>query len=424
MSIFQSEGVCYASGMTNNANTREGRAYQWIQTMTQSAERFAGTSMERGVAEQIGEWIRGLGGRDVALEPVTSAPRSGYVLALHAGVTLLGLWWGHFLGAVLAVVSLWSFRSHLRRQVQKLSRLLPSPESVNVVGRFGATVPARRVVLSAHIDSAQAGFLFSKQLADTFAGLAGGRRGKKPPIGPLALPEAFMIAGALVAVAGWIGAHGVLFGVARLITEAGLLLTAGLTLQWAMSPPTPGANDNASAVAAMLTCAERLVPQLPPDVELWVVGTGAEEVGCCGMHAFVASRRDWPIESTYFVNFECVGGGRLHYIRSEGVLEKGYFPPQLNEIARQLTADGAWGDVTPTDLLAATDGHVPAGAGYPALSLISLEANGVPRNYHRVDDTVDALDMAMVVHAADFGAAVTMAALQPATRTAARTTAA
>ena len=67
--------------------------------------------------------------------------------------------------------------------------------------------------------------------------------------------------------------------------------------------------------------------------------------------------------------------------------------------------------MTPTDLLAATDGHVPAGAGYPALSLISLEANGVPRNYHRVEDTVDALDMGMVVRAADFGAAVALAAV-------------
>jgi Iap family predicted aminopeptidase len=150
------------------------------------------------------------------------------------------------------------------------------------------------------------------------------------------------------------------------------------------------------------------LPQLADDVELWVVGTGAEEVGCCGMHAFIERHRDWPPDATFFVNFECVGGGRLHYIRSEGVLEKGYFPPRLNEIARRLTADGRWGDVTPTDLLAATDGHVPAGAGYPAVSLISLEANGVPRNYHRVEDTVEALDMAMVVRAADVGAAVAM----------------
>jgi len=410
--------------MTDGLQGREARAYEWIRTMTQSAERFAGSTAERRVAERVGEWMRALGAREVVFEPVASAPRSGFVLALHAGATLLGLWWGHFLGAVLAVVSLWSFRSHLRRRVQRLSRLLPSPESLNVVGRLGAATPKRRVVLSAHIDSAQAGFLFSKTVADIFAGLAGKRDGGRPPVGPLALPEAIMIAGALIAVAAWLGAHGVLFGLARLATVGGLLLTGALTLQWALSPPTPGANDNASAVAAMLTCAERLLPQLPDDVELWLVGTGAEEVGCCGMHAFVERRRDWPPDATFFVNFECVGGGRLHYIRSEGVLEKGYFPPRLNEIARQLTADGAWGDVTPTDLLAATDGHVPAAAGYPAMSLISLEANGVPRNYHRVEDTVEALDMGMVVRAADFGAAVAMAALVPGAIPAARSTAA
>lgn len=390
---------------------RERRAHQWIETLTQSAERFAGSRLERGVAEQLGEWMRQLGGREVVLEPVASAPRSGFVLALHAGVTLLGLWLGGLFGAVLAGGALWSFRSHLRRRVQRLSRLLPQPESVNVVGRWGAATPRRRVVLSAHIDSAQAGFLFSKRLADTFAGNAG-RSGDRPPIGPLALPEGFMVAGALVAVAGWLGAHGLVFGLIELVTIGGLLLTAGLTLQWALSPPTPGANDNASAVAAMLTCAETLAARLPDDVELWAVGTGAEEVGCCGMHAFVDRHRDWPADATFYVNFECVGGGHLHYIRSEGVLEKGFFPPQLNEIARRLTAAGEWGDVTPTDLLAATDGHVPAAAGYPALSLISLEANGVPRNYHRVEDTVDALDMATVVRAADFGAAVALEALR------------
>jgi len=392
-------------------NDRERRAYDWIETLTRSAERFAGSRLERGVAEQVGEWMRQLGLREVGLEPAPSAPRSGFVLSLHAGVTLLGLWLGGLVGAVLAVVSLWSFRSHLRRRVQRLSRLLPAPESVNVVGRAGSDAPRRRLVLSAHIDSAQAGWLFSKTLADIFAGNAR-RSGERPPIGPLALPEGLMIAGALVAVASWLGAHGVLFWLVTLVTVGGLLLIAGLTLQWALSPPTPGANDNASAVAAMLTCAETLAPRLPDDVELWVVGTGAEEVGGCGMHAFVDRHRDWPADATYFVNFECVGGGQLHYIRSEGVLEKGYFPPQLNEIARQLTTGGQWGDVTPTDLLAATDGQVPAAAGYPALSLISLEANGVPRNYHRVEDTVEALDMAMVVRAADFGAAVALEALR------------
>jgi hypothetical protein len=38
----------------------------------------------------------------------------------------------------------------------------------------------------------------------------------------------------------------------------------------------------------------------------------------------------------------------------------------------------------------------------------------VPRNYHRLEDTVDGIDMATVVRAADFAAAVASAALSDA----------
>jgi Zn-dependent M28 family amino/carboxypeptidase len=162
----------------------------------------------------------------------------------------------------------------------------------------------------------------------------------------------------------------------------------------------------------MLTCAERLLRQLPEDVELQLVGTGAEEVGCCGMRGFVARHSDWSLESTYFVNFECVGGGLLHFICSEGVLRKVHFPPMLLELARRVAASGAFAEVTPTHLLASTDGHVPAERGYPSLSLISLDSNGVPLNYHRIEDTADGIDPGTVVRAADFGAAVAMAALR------------
>ncbi len=162
----------------------------------------------------------------------------------------------------------------------------------------------------------------------------------------------------------------------------------------------------------MLTCAEQLLALLPSDVELWLVGTGAEEVGCCGMHALLAAHPDWRPEATYFVNFECVGGGALHWIRSEGTLGKTGYPPLLVELARRVAAGGGFGEVTPTDLLAGTDGHVPAGHGHPTLSLISLESNGVPRNYHRPDDLPEAIDLAMVVRAADFGAAVATSALR------------
>ena len=174
----------------------------------------------------------------------------------------------------------------------------------------------------------------------------------------------------------------------------------------------PGANDNASAVAAMLTCAEQVLAGLPDDAELWIVGTGAEEVGCCGMKAFVAEHADWPLDSSFFINFECVGGGTLHWVRSEGTLNRVAYPPTLLELARRVAASGVFGTVTPVDLMAGTDGSVPAARHHPSLSIISLEPNGVPRHYHRPEDVPEFLDMYTVVRAADFGAAVAGAVLR------------
>lgn len=394
----------------SDAGDREGRAREWIRALAGIPERTAGTAGEREAADRVAEWMREIGAAAVSVVPVASRPQTGLVLALHGGLAVVGCLWGGIVGVALAIAAAWSFHGDFRRRRPVLSNLLPVSDSLNVVGRIGAEAPARRVVLSAHIDTAQAGFLFRRALADFFARTAVRTDGS--PKGPLAVPQALIVAGAVVAFAAWLGAHGFVFGLLRVVVVAGLLVLCLAGLQWAASPAAPGANDNASAVAAMLLCAEALRPRLPADVELWLVGTGAEEVGCVGMHAFVRSHQDWPLEDTYFVNFECLGGGALHYIRSEGVLARTAYPPALVELARRLAAGGSFGDVTATELLAATDGHAPAGRGYPTLSLISLEANGVPRNYHRLEDTVEGIDAAMVVRGADFGAAVAVAALR------------
>jgi hypothetical protein len=392
---------------------RERRVLDWITKLADLPERAAGTPSEREAASRIGSWMEELGVADVRLEPVASRPRAGFGLALHGAVAALGIALGGFIGAALALLAAASFRVEMRRRGLWLSRFLPAPGSVNVVGVVPAETARARVVLSAHIDAAQAGWLFAQPLADFFASRARtARKAGVPPPGPNALPEMLLLLAALVAVGSWLGAGGWLFGLARVGLGAALAGTTVLGVQWATARCSPGANDNASAVAAMLTCAEQLLAQLPPDVEVWLVGTGAEEVGCCGMHALVEAHPDWRSDRTFFVNFECVGGGALHWIRSEGTLGKTGYPPMLVELARRVAASGAFGDVTPTDLLAGTDGHVPAGHGHPTLSLISLEENGVPRNYHRPEDAPEAIDPAMVVRAADFGAAVAASALR------------
>lgn len=397
----------------NSSSERETRAREWIRVLSEMPARFAGTGGERAAAEHIGEWMRSLGARDVSLVSTPGGPRAGLVVGMHTGLGALACYWGGFFGFLLAALAAWSFRSEYRRRRPLLSRLLSAADSVNVVGRIGNPTPARRVVISAHIDTAQAGWLFRREWADLFAGFANAMRDPdQPPPGPLVFPEALLLAAALIALGSWLGAYGFLFGTAKLAVVLSLLFNCAMTLQWAQSPPTPGANDNASAVAAMLTCGERLARNLPDDVELWLVGTGAEEVGCVGIEGFVDGHRAWPQDQTYFVNFECVGGGALHYIRSEGLLYKQSFPPIMVDLARRVAASGAFGTVTPTDLLANTDGHVPAQHDYPSLSMISLEANGVPRNYHRIEDTVEAIDMTTVVRSADFAAEVAAAALR------------
>lgn len=392
---------------------RQLRAFHWVRVLAEIPGRLAGTESERVAAQRVQEELQEIGFEQVSLDPITAAPAGGLVLGLHLGLAALGCWVGGGLGALLAGVAAWSFHSEFRLARPRLSRWLRSPASQNVVARAGAQRPRQRVILSAHLDAAQAGWIFSEELANWFAGRTRVRSDRgQPPLGPHALPELLILLGASLALASWLGAGGVLVGLARFALGSGLAVGAALMLQWAFAHPSPGANDNASAVAAMLTCGEQLLASLPEDTELWLVGTGAEEVGCSGMRAFCDAHDDWPRDSSYFVNFECVGGGELHWVRSEGTLPRTTFPPLLTELARRVAASGAFGDLSAVDLTAATDGNVPARLGFATISLIALEANGVPRNYHRHDDTPEALDMETVVRAADFGAAVARVALQ------------
>ena len=391
---------------------REIQARDWIEQLADLPARYAGSASERQAAERIAGWMRVLGIRDVSILPVPGGLRPGLVLGVHAGIGAIGCFGGGFVGAALAALAAWSFGQEFRHHRSLLARLIHPPDSVNVIARAGPDAPARRVILTAHLDTTQAGWIFSPAPSGWFArtNRALRRQDGQPPAA-MSAPAALLIGAALLALSSWFGGYGLLFTLLRVFTSTALLVTCALGLQWAAAPPTPGANDNASAVAAMLTCAERLLPALPADVELWVVGTGAEEVGCAGMRAFV-EQHSWPTEGTYWVNFECVGGGTLHYLNSEGMLNRINYTPTLIELARRVAASGVFGEVTPADLLAATDGHVPAERRYAVLSLISLESNGVPRHYHRLDDTVGGIDLTTVIRAADFASSVVTAALR------------
>ena len=76
----------------------------------------------------------------------------------------------------------------------------------------------------------------------------------------------------------------------------------------------PGAYDNASGVAAVLSAAERLHAEPPENLDVWVLLTGAEECLGEGMRSFLRdNRKQLDAERTVFVNVDSVSYGSVHY---------------------------------------------------------------------------------------------------------------
>ncbi len=98
-----------------------------------------------------------------------------------------------------------------------------------------------------------------------------------------------------------------------------LVVAVFLLLDIALSDTVPGAYDNASGVAAVLSAAQRLEAEPPQNLDVWVVLTGAEECLSEGMRSFVRdNRKQLDRERTVFVNVDSVSYGAVHYETSEG----------------------------------------------------------------------------------------------------------
>jgi hypothetical protein len=299
---------------------REIRAFHWVRLLAELSGRFAGTDQEGEAARRVESWLRDLGFEEIGFASVPSQPRRGWVWAAHLAVAAIGCGVGGIAGVGLAVLAALSFR----REGAWLTRGWHARDSQNIVARVGALRPRRRVVLTAPLDAAQPSALFGGRLAAQLARA----RGDRAPRGLAALPARALDAAALVAAATALGADGVVALAARAAMAAALACGALAAARWACARVSAGEND-ATGIAAMLSAAEQLAAQIPPDVELWCAATGASETGARGMRALLEAHPEWRPEATAFVNFAWVGGGDLHYLRSEGELARTVYPPSL-----------------------------------------------------------------------------------------------
>jgi Zn-dependent M28 family amino/carboxypeptidase len=167
-------------------------------------------------------------------------------------------------------------------------------------------------------------------------------------------------------------------------------------------PVVPGANDNLTAVGALLEVAERIEHEPIEGIRVLLVSTGSEESFSEGMQGF--GRRhfaDLDPARTEFLCLECLGGPTLVVLEGEGMLRMRDYPQQMRDAladaARRADISIARGLRT----VAATDAIIPLRAGYQVVTLASVAETKLPVNYHWPSDTPEGLSWDTVEDAID-----------------------
>ena len=323
---------------------------------------------ERGAAEWVGERLRDIGVDAVALEPYRW-PRTHVWAQVPHLLASLG-------GPLLRAAALVSYELDQSGRVQWVQRVLPKGDGVNVVARVPAKAAAERTfVLVAHLDAQRTGLIWDRRVVEPGAR----RRLKTRSMTPAA-------AGGALAIAlpfRWLKA-----------------LMALLLLDTATRPTVPGANDNASGVAAVLEVVRRVAADPLERTDVLAVFPGAEEAGMGGMRAFL-ERHDLDPATTFVFGLDTVGSGTPILAAAEGaVLKHAYREEDLARVA---------GDVERWRIAAYTDPILARFAGLPSVSLLSVGDHGMYTRYHRMDDLPEHVDVACVERCAQVAEATARA---------------
>jgi hypothetical protein len=185
------------------------------------------------------------------------------------------------------------------------------------------------------------------------------------------------------------------------LTGNGRLLKAGTALAVAsvaaladigLRETVPGANDNATGVAALLAMARALEERPAKNVRVMLVST-SEEALCEGMQAFAQRHFDaLPRERTFFLCLDTLGSPHLLVLRGEGMIRMREYPARSLALLDGIAEELGISMFPNLRLRNATDGVLPLAAGYECASLCSCTRLKQPANYHWPTDIPENVD--------------------------------
>jgi hypothetical protein len=342
---------------------------------------------ERKAGDYIADQLRALGIGNVRSENFQTVPSTywGYGLSFAAALTgsLMVLFLGGrdvlILAIIMSSLGVWGMLAETEFASSWVRWVLPRQPSLNVSGWITSQGNVRqRVVLCAHLDTHRTPvFYSSKRWHAWFSVLVG-------------LCFLSMVAGVLIY------ATALLFGWDHLRwASLGLvpiqLYALGMCLHADFTPFSPGANDNASGVAAVLALAKRLAKNPLEGTEVHLAFTGCEEVGARGMSAFLEKHGKELGRDTVYIVLDEVGLGVLKYLTADGLLIKHKTHPLALESARKAAQALPGMKILEEAGLAYTDALQATKRGLIALTVCTIPdpQSGDESHWHRMSDTLE-----------------------------------
>lgn len=361
-----------------SASEGERRAAEWL--VKRFAELGAEARIEAEPAHGTYWWPLGIGA------------------ALGALGGIAGLRGRRLLGGAIGGAAAAGMASDFPPGKRLLRRALPRRTTYNVVCELGPADAERTVVVIAHHDAAHSGLVFHPQLPQIADRLGLIERSDTSP--PLMAP---VLAGPVLAALGALTGR-------RLLSKLGVLFGAGSAAAMAEiggRGVVPGANDNGTAVVALLALAERLVEQPPAGLRVILLSAGAEESFSEGMKAF--GERHFPRlprESTFFLCLESIGSPHLLVLRGEGFLKMREYPRRALELIDGLAEELGISLYPNLRIRSGTDGLESMAAGYETAVIASCTDLKQAANYHWWHDLAENVDFGTVADAVRLSEAV------------------
>lgn len=356
----------------------------WLRERLEELERIERPSASDGEREAA-EWLVDQFAELGAEARIEAEPAHGtywWPLGIGAALGSLGaiaaLRGRRLLGTLLAAVGAAGMADDFPPGQRRMRRLLPTRTTYNVVCELGDPQAERTIVISAHHDAPHSGLVFHPalpELADRLGMLD--RTDTSPPL------MAPVVGGPVLAALG--AATG-----RRWLAKIGLLLGLGSVAAMAdigSRKSVPAANDNGTAVVALLDLARRFLADPPDGLRVILLSTGSEESFSEGIKAFGERHFDaLPRESTFFLCLETLGATHLLALQGEGFLKMRDYPPRALGFVEGVAEDlGVW--LYPNlRTYNGTDALEPRVAGYETVALCSCTDQKQPGRYHWPND--------------------------------------